>query len=137
MFMFTAKKDLSPAKIIYESKLVDLAILQFDDLNKDQALPICTKDSFLGESVFAIGDPYRLEGSISSGIVSSLSRNDGMYLQTDVAVNPGSSGGPLISTDRKCVVGIVTAKADGSGISFAIPSSDARKSKNSIFPKIQ
>ncbi|HET9934033.1 MAG TPA: trypsin-like peptidase domain-containing protein, partial [Polyangiaceae bacterium] len=83
----------------------------------------------VGQIVLALGNPLRLEGSASLGIVSALDRSlpgprgralEGL-IQTDAAINPGSSGGPLLDADG-CVVGINTAMmAMASAIGFAIP----------------
>jgi serine protease Do len=85
----------------------------------------------VGEWVIAIGSPFGLENTVTAGIVSAKGRETGEYLpfiQTDVAVNPGNSGGPLINM-RGEVVGInsqiFTTSGAFSGISFAIPIDEA------------
>lgn len=81
-----------------------------------------------GEDVYAIGSPLGLEGSIAKGIVSAI-RADGRLgevIQSDVSVNPGNSGGPLIDA-RGAVLGVNTSKAaGGEGIAFAVPVARAR-----------
>ena len=77
----------------------------------------------VGQTVFAIGNPMGLERSLSQGVISTTQRNfDGLtYIQTDAAVNPGNSGGPLFNT-RGEVVGITNMGiAFGEGLNFAIP----------------
>ncbi len=77
----------------------------------------------VGQTVFAIGNPLGLERSLSQGVISTTQRNfDGLtYIQTDAAVNPGNSGGPLFNT-RGEVVGITNMGiAFGEGLNFAIP----------------
>jgi len=71
--------------------------------------------------VVAIGSPLGLSGSVSEGIVSAVRRRpgEGLSIQTDVAVNPGNSGGPLLDT-RGRVLGVTTSRA-AAGISFAVP----------------
>jgi Trypsin-like peptidase domain len=76
-----------------------------------------------GDDVLAIGAPRGLEGTVTQGIVSAVGRrvNGVAMIQTDVAVNPGSSGGPLLTPDGD-VLGLTTAKAPNEeGIAFAVP----------------
>jgi serine protease Do len=87
----------------------------------------------VGEWVIAIGSPFGLENSVTAGIVSAKARDTGDYLpliQTDVAVNPGNSGGPLINM-RGEVVGInsqIYSRSGGyMGISFAVPIDEAMR----------
>ncbi len=86
----------------------------------------------VGEAVLAIGNPFGLDRSVTSGIVSAKNRrgvgnSNSEFLQTDAAVNPGNSGGPLINMAGK-IVGINTAIVGPTyqGISFALPSNAAR-----------
>jgi serine protease Do len=85
----------------------------------------------VGEWVIAIGSPFGLENTVTAGIISANSRDTGDYLpliQTDVAVNPGNSGGPLINM-RGEVIGInsqIYSRSGGyMGISFAVPIDEA------------
>ena len=87
-----------------------------------------------GQWAIAIGNPLGLDNTVTLGIISAVHRTNAIgagqrvpYLQTDAAVNPGNSGGPLIN-DRGQVIGINTAirKAPGAGLSFAIPIDLAR-----------
>jgi serine protease Do len=87
----------------------------------------------VGEWVLAIGSPFGLENTVTAGIVSAKSRDTGDYLpfiQTDVAVNPGNSGGPLLNTTGQ-VIGInsqIFSRSGGyMGISFAIPIDEAMR----------
>jgi serine protease Do len=87
----------------------------------------------VGEWVIAIGSPFNLENTVTAGIVSAKSRETGEllpFIQTDAAVNPGNSGGPLINV-RGEVVGInsqiFTTSGSYAGISFAIPIDEAQK----------
>jgi serine protease Do len=87
----------------------------------------------VGEWVLAIGSPFGLENTVTAGIVSAKSRDTGDYLpfiQTDVAVNPGNSGGPLLNTAGQ-VIGInsqIFSRSGGyMGISFAIPIDEAMR----------
>ncbi len=122
------KREL-PAELIGTDKLSDLALLKI----KADNLPVVQMGDSdglqVGQWVVAIGAPFGLDHSATQGIVSALSRNlpDGTYvpfIQTDVAVNPGNSGGPLFDLGGR-VVGVnsqIYSRSGGyMGISFAIP----------------
>ncbi|MCU0528506.1 MAG: trypsin-like peptidase domain-containing protein [Cyanobium sp. Prado107] len=88
-----------------------------------------------GEWAIAIGNPLGLDNTVTAGIISAIQRTNAVgegqrvpYIQTDAAVNPGNSGGPLIN-DRGQVIGVNTAirQAPGAGLSFAIPINVARQ----------
>jgi S1-C subfamily serine protease len=112
----------------------DLAVLRIDATG----LPTATwgdSDSLeVGEMVWAIGNPYGLDRTLTYGIVSALGRRGmvgnsfGDFLQTDASINPGNSGGPLVDVHGS-IMGITTAIArpDSKGIGFAIPSNTARR----------
>ncbi|MDB5919389.1 MAG: serine peptidase [Massilia sp.] len=119
------------ARVLGADKRSDVAVLKVDATG----LPFLkTGDSSrirVGEWVIAIGSPFNLENSVSAGIISAKARDTGDYLpliQTDVAVNPGNSGGPLINM-RGEVVGInsqiATLSGGYNGISFAVPIDEA------------
>lgn len=131
--------DRSPftAKVVGYDVLTDLAVLQVDATDLQ---PITWGDSDaveVGEFVWAVGNPFGLQGSVSFGILSAKNRrgvtgrpandffND--FLQTDAAVNPGNSGGPLVDRHGS-VIGINAAILGSTfqGISFAIPGNTAR-----------
>ena len=106
----------------------DLAVLKIDAPDLIPADWGDSDDLEVGSIVWAIGSPYGLEQSVTSGIVSAKNRFDESnpqqsLLQTDAAVNPGNSGGPLVNAEGK-VVGINTAIYGDKfqGISFAVPS---------------
>ncbi len=112
----------------------DIALLKIRNADRAPLRPVMFADSNQlsgGEWVLAIGNPYGLRQTITSGIVSSKGRdNIGFadiedFIQTDVSINPGNSGGPLVNLDGR-LVGINTAIRSDSGgfqgISFAIPS---------------
>lgn len=121
------------AKLLGMDKRTDVAVVKIDarDLPK-----LSLGDSSrvrVGEWVLAIGSPFGLENTVTAGIVSAKSRDTGDYLpfiQTDVAVNPGNSGGPLLNTAGQ-VVGInsqIFSRSGGyMGISFAIPIDEAMR----------
>ncbi len=123
------------AKLMGSDKKVDLALLQIDapDL---KALMFADSDALkVGDIVLAIGNPFGLSQTVTSGIVSALGRNglgiQGFedFIQTDASINPGNSGGALIDL-RGRLVGInsaIIAPAGGNvGIGFAIPTNVAR-----------
>lgn len=96
-----------------------------------------------GEWAIAIGNPLGLDNTVTAGIISAIQRTNALgggqrvpYIQTDAAVNPGNSGGPLIN-DRGQVIGINTAirQAPGAGLSFAIPINTARQIASQILER--
>ena len=118
------------AKIIAQDEASDLAVLQID--TKGERLPVLpiAQDSGLevGDLVLAIGNPFGVGQTVTSGIVSALGRTNvtdlSSFIQTDAAVNPGNSGGALVGMDGS-LIGVNTAifsRSGGSnGIGFAIP----------------
>lgn len=125
-----------PARVLGTDPRTDLAVLQVDTGDPLPFLPMGDSSKLsIGQIVLAVGSPFDFASTTTLGIVSYLgrrgldSREIQDYIQTDAAVNPGNSGGPLLSL-RGEVVGINTAiysKTGGqsSGISFAIPSNMA------------
>lgn len=121
------------AKVTLTDESSDLAVLRID--SKGEALPFArlkpSENLEVGDIVLAIGNPFGVGQTVTSGIVSALARsslnvNDfNFFIQTDAAINPGNSGGPLVAMDGS-VVGLNTAiysRSGGSlGIGFAIPS---------------
>ena len=128
----TDKREFK-AKLLGMDKRTDVAVVKIDarDLPK---LPLGDSSRVrVGEWVIAIGSPFGLENTVTAGIVSAKSRDTGDYLpfiQTDVAVNPGNSGGPLLNTAGQ-VIGInsqIFSRSGGyMGISFAIPIDEAMR----------
>jgi len=123
------------AKIIGSDPLSDIAVLQID--SKDKFIPVKFGDSDkarIGDWVIAIGNPFGLGGTVTSGIISARNRAIGLtryedYIQTDASINQGNSGGPLFNMDGN-VIGINTAilgQSGSIGIGFAIPSNNAEK----------
>jgi serine protease Do len=120
-------------KVIGSDERTDVAIVKIDAANLP-ALRIGDVGKLkVGEWVVAIGSPFNLENTVTAGIVSAKQRDTGDYLpfiQTDVAVNPGNSGGPLINM-RGEVVGInsqiYSRTGQFAGVSFAIPIDEAMR----------
>jgi len=121
-----------PAKVVTADERIDLALLRIDTGGMTlPTLPLADSDQLqVGDLVLAIGDPFGVGQTVTSGIISALARTQvgisdyGFFIQTDAAINPGNSGGPLVTMDGK-VAGINSAifsKTGGSvGIGFAIP----------------
>jgi serine protease Do len=120
-----------PASLLGSDPLTDLAVLRID-ANELIAAEWGDSDKLeVGALVWAIGNPFGLDRSVTFGIISAKAREAGPYqdfLQTDAAVNPGNSGGPLVNIDGK-IIGITTAIVGTSyqGVSFSIPSNRARE----------
>ncbi|MGE5471397.1 MAG: DegQ family serine endoprotease [Bacteroidota bacterium] len=124
----TDKREFK-AKVRGLDKASDIAVLKIDAHDLPTARLGSSANTRVGEWVLAIGSPFGFENSASAGIVSAKSRSlpDGSYvpfIQTDVAVNPGNSGGPLINMAGE-VIGInsqIYSRSGGyQGLSFAIP----------------
>jgi serine protease Do len=117
------------ARLVGSDSDADLAVLRIE---ADEPLPFVTigdNDSILiGETVIAIGNPFGLSHTVTTGVVSAVGRTfqagDLVYqdfLQIDASINPGNSGGPLLDVNGR-LIGINTAvHRDGQGIGFAIP----------------
>jgi len=119
------------AKIIGSDKRTDVALVKIEGSNLPRLTMGDSNKVRAGEWVIAIGSPFGLENTVTAGIVSAKARDTGDYLpliQTDVAVNPGNSGGPLINM-RGEVIGInsqIYSRSGGyMGISFAVPIDEA------------
>jgi S1-C subfamily serine protease len=157
---FHVIKDASYASIrfndgkSYQATLVgaspqhDIAVLKISSfLNKKQALKIGTSsDLKVGQKVFAIGNPFGLDYTLTSGIISALNRTldtDDNFeienlIQTDAAINPGNSGGPLLDSSGR-LIGVNTAiyspSGASAGIGFAVPVDTVNKVVSSIISK--
>ena len=122
------------AKVIGADPLSDIAVLKLD--TKEKFTPVKFGDSDkarIGDWVIAIGNPFGLGGTVTSGIISARNRSIGLtryedYIQTDASINQGNSGGPLFNMDGD-VIGINTAilgRSGSIGIGFSIPSNSAK-----------
>ncbi|UDG83183.1 DegQ family serine endoprotease [Candidatus Vallotia lariciata] len=126
----TDKREFK-AKLIGVDERTDVALVKIDAENLPTVIISDSNKVRVGEWVVAIGSPFGLENTVTAGIVSAKGRDTGDYLpfiQTDVAVNPGNSGGPLINMKGE-VIGInsqIYSRTGGyMGISFAIPIDEA------------
>ena len=146
----TQDQDVYPAKVIGFDEDKDIAVLKIDYANKLpgkdgtiktsshdptlRPLPIGTSsDLLVGQRVYAIGNPFGLDHTLTTGVISGLGREiqsgntgrpiDGI-IQTDAAINPGNSGGPLLDSSGR-LIGINTAiystSGSSSGVGFALP----------------
>ncbi len=125
------------ARLVLDDERTDLAVLAID--TDGERLPFLelgnSDDLEVGDLVIAVGNPFNVGQTVTSGIVSALARTGvgisdfQFFIQTDAAINPGNSGGALVTLDGR-LIGINTAiysKSGGSlGIGFAIPSAMAR-----------
>lgn len=126
------------ANIIGRDPSTDLALLKIDLMDMP-FLSFGNSDSLsVGEWVMAIGNPFRLQSTVTAGIVSAKARNINIlenygvesFIQTDAAVNPGNSGGALVNTKGELVginAAIMTYSGKYEGFSFAIPANLVRK----------
>lgn len=126
------------AVIVGVDPSTDLALLKIEQ-NDLPFLIFGNSDSLsVGEWVMAVGNPFRLQSTVTAGIVSAKARNINIlenygiesFIQTDAAVNPGNSGGALVNTKGELVginAAIMTYSGKYEGFSFAIPSNLARK----------
>ncbi len=119
------------AKIVGRDKPSDVAVVKVDAKNLTE-MPIAdSSKAEVGDFVLAIGNPFALSHTVTSGIISALGRSDNNpesyqdFIQTDAAINPGNSGGALVNLSGE-LVGVNTAIFSGTGgnigIGFAIPS---------------
>ncbi len=120
------------AQVVLTDTDSDLAVLQLHDAPKLPALALADSDAAqVGDLVLAIGNPFGVGQTVSSGIVSGLARSGvavgsgrGYFLQTDAPINPGNSGGALVDTAGRLLgvnTAILTRSGGSNGIGFAVP----------------
>ena len=130
-----------PARLIGGDEATDIAVIQINTTGL-QPLPLGDSDNVkVGQLVFAIGNPFGLQETVTKGIISATGRvtdeSSNEFFQTEAVINPGNSGGPLINIHGE-IIGINTAIGNYSGsgtwqgVGFAIPSNAARRSLESI-----
>ncbi len=121
------------AKVLLSDEESDLAILRMKDAPRLPALDLRNSDTVeVGELVLAIGNPFGVGQTVSSGIVSGLARSGtatgnarGYFIQTDAPINPGNSGGALVDVNGQLIginTSILSRSGGSNGIGFAIPS---------------
>ena len=113
-----------PAKVVGYDSVMDLALLKVD-FEPDFVLALgSSSDLEVGDKISAIGTPIGLEGTLTSGIISSTSRTlvtMGKVFQIDAAVNSGNSGGPIIDSNKKVQAIVFAGMLQYQGLNFAIP----------------
>ncbi|MDT8389798.1 MAG: trypsin-like peptidase domain-containing protein [Lentisphaeria bacterium] len=125
-------KETVKARLVAHDAGNDLALLQFFPDEKSipvKAVPVARPDDvYLGETVVAVGNPFGLGHSVTTGVLSAVDRRieegDIVFddiLQTDAAINPGNSGGPLINLDGELIGLNLAIRRDAEGIGFALP----------------
>ena len=132
------------ARLVGSDPMTDLALLKIEEENLS-FLRFANSDSIgIGEWVLAVGNPFRLQSTVTAGIVSAKGRNINIldkdsgiesFIQTDAAINPGNSGGALVNTSGKLIginTAIITKSGRYEGYSFAIPSNLVQKVINDL-----
>jgi len=122
------KSEEIPAQVISSDRELDLAVLKISGSNYP-VLPLGNSDQMrVGEWVVAIGQPYGLDHTVTTGVISAKGRpisiEDRQYknlIQTDAAINPGNSGGPLLNLKGEVIAINTAVNAQAQGIGFAIP----------------
>lgn len=131
LFWVVFRNEKRRASLVGRDPEIDLAILEIEEAIEGMIVaPLDDSDiAAIGHPVIACGNPLAMEGgvSVTEGIVSAREKKPGLLsyedaIQTDAAVNPGNSGGPLISLERGAVIGIVNSGIPSAdNMSFAIP----------------
>ena len=132
------------ARIVGRDPSTDLAVIKIDATNLSNITVGNSNNLRIGEWVLAVGNPFRLQSTVTAGIVSALSRdvqiiNDALriesFIQTDAAINRGNSGGALVNTSGELIginTAIATASGNYQGYGFAVPSNLAMKVASDI-----
>ncbi len=127
------------AKLIGSDPSTDIALIKIEESRLPFMLFGNSDSVRVGEWVLAVGNPFNLESTVTAGIISAKGRNINIltgntsiesFLQTDAAVNPGNSGGALVSTTGELIgvnTAIITESGNYEGYSFAVPSNLAQK----------
>ncbi len=134
-----ASGDEFSAKVIGKDQGGDIAVIK---INSDKELPTVKMGNSdgmnVGDWVLAIGSPFGLEQTVTSGIISAKGRSGERFqrfLQTDAAINPGNSGGPLVNMAGEVIgvnTAIITPSGGYAGIGFALPSNSAANIYNQL-----
>lgn len=130
-----------PARFIGADEIADIAVIKID-VSGIRALPLGNSDEVrVGQLVFAVGNPFGLQETVTKGIISATRRvtdeGGNEYFQTEAVINPGNSGGPLVNIHGE-IIGINTAIGNYSGtgtwqgVGFAIPANSVKRSLDAI-----
>ncbi|MGI5911469.1 MAG: trypsin-like peptidase domain-containing protein [Syntrophomonadaceae bacterium] len=133
MVKLTEREKSIPAKVVGQDYELDLAVLKIEGENYP-TIPMGDSDKMrVGDWVVAIGQPYGLDHTVTTGVVSAKGRpitiEDRNYknlIQTDAAINPGNSGGPLLNMAGQVIAINTAVNAQAQGIGFAIPINTAK-----------
>ncbi|MGA1845761.1 trypsin-like peptidase domain-containing protein [Deferribacter abyssi] len=128
IFIIPYDNNQYEAELIGGDKLLDVALLKIKSKKRFPSVSLGNSDDiYLGETVIAMGNPYGLSNSVTTGVVSNTKRilksknGFSIFIQTDALINPGNSGGPLVNLDAE-VIGINSAiYRDAQGIGFSAP----------------
>lgn len=129
-------------RVIFADEESDLAIVQLDDAVDLPTLSLRDSDTLeVGDLVLAIGNPFGVGQTVTSGIISGLARSgggkrarSGLFIQTDAAINPGNSGGALVDMEGRLVginTSILSRSGGSNGIGFAVPANLVARVVNS------
>ena len=125
-------------RVVGRDPSVDIAVVKIDAQNLPKADVADSDQLEIGQAAIAIGNPLGLDRTVTTGVVSAVSRridegNSEGFIQTDAAINPGNSGGPLLDSSGR-VIGINSQilTGPGGGLGFAVPINVARDAANQI-----
>jgi Do/DeqQ family serine protease len=138
IMVVTSDRREWPATVLLDDPRADLAVLRID--TRGERLPTIAIDTSddpqVGDLVLAIGDPFGVGQTVTTGIVSALARSGvgitdySFFIQTDAAINPGNSGGPLVDMDGDLIgvnTAIISRSGSSAGVGFAIPAAMAQQ----------
>lgn len=140
----SGKTDGLSAKVVGQDSELDLAVLKIDGSGYS-TVPLGDSDKMrVGDAVVAIGEPYGLDHTVTTGVVSAKgrpvtieNRNYKNLIQTDAAINPGNSGGPLLNMNGQVIAINTAVNAEAQGIGFAIPINTAKSVLNNLMNGIK
>jgi Do/DeqQ family serine protease len=140
----SGKSEGISARVVGQDSGLDLAVLKIDGSGYP-TVPLGNSDNMrVGDAVVAIGEPYGLDHTVTTGVVSAKGRpitiEDRNYknlIQTDAAINPGNSGGPLLNMNGQVIAINTAVNSEAQGIGFAIPINTAKSVLNDLMKGIK